>query len=113
MNIWDKYFSINFFICKLDIEYIFFFIFVKFCLDLIIVGIVMISICIVNWYVVIWDNNKRCIYLIWVCVMYMVVVWMFYIGGFLLVVAFFVLNIGNDFLVGLSSIDSCWYRGIG
>lgn len=45
--------------------------------------------------------------------MYMVVVWMFYIGVFLLVVVFFVLNIGNDFLVGLSSIDSCWYRGIG
>lgn len=45
--------------------------------------------------------------------MYMVVVWMFYIGVFLLVVAFFVLNIGNDFLVGLLLIDSCWYRGIG
>lgn len=45
--------------------------------------------------------------------MYMVAVWMFYIGGFLSAVVFFVLNTGNDFLVGLSSTDSCWYRGIG
>lgn len=71
-----------------------------------IVGIAMISTCIANWYVAIWDNNKRCTYLIWVCAMYMVAVWMFYIGVFLSAVAFFVLNTGNDFLVGLSSTDS-------
>lgn len=82
MNIWDKYFSINSFICKLDIEHILLSIFVKLCSDLTIVGIAMISTCIANWYVAIWDNNKRCTYLIWVCAMYMVAVWMFYIGGF-------------------------------